>query len=190
MLRWLFEPASSTNGFDGSTAMVVSLCVPRSFETSTWTRSPRTPPRPGVAKKATANTAAATMDPFTAISQSEGSACVNPAADSRFRQQRDRLDVGRVREHVDRPHALERVAPARGQLFHVACERGRVAGDVDDARRLEAPEPPDGLVREPGPRGSTTITSGSPARSWSSATASAVSPAKKAAFEIPFRSAF
>ena len=30
-------------------------------------------------------------------------------------QQRDRLDVRRVREHVHRPHALERVAPLRAR---------------------------------------------------------------------------
>ena len=46
------------------------------------------------------------------------------------------------------------------------------------------------LFESPARGGSTTITSGLPARSRSSASASAVSPAKKAAFEISFRSAF
>ena len=49
----------------------------------------------------------------------------------------DRLDVRRVREHVHRADALEPVAPLGGELLHVAGERRRVAGDVDDLRRLE-----------------------------------------------------
>ena len=57
-----------------------------------------------------------------------------------------------MRKHVDRPHPLQLVAPARCQLLDVAGKRGRIAGDVDDSWRLEAPEPPHRLVREPGSR--------------------------------------
>ena len=45
---------------------------------------------------------------------------------------RDALDVRRVREEVERPQARERVATLR-EDGRVACQRRRVAGDVDDA---------------------------------------------------------
>ena len=41
----------------------------------------------------------------------------------------------RVREHVDRPGPLERVAILRNEPFRVPGEGGRVARDVDDAGR-------------------------------------------------------
>src|SRR5580765_3904867 len=65
---------------------------------------------------------------------------------------RDRLDVRRVQEHVHRPRPLERVAPLLRQLLHVRGQGRRVARDVDDPRRLEAREAPQGLAGEPGPR--------------------------------------
>src|SRR5580765_2727110 len=46
-------------------------------------------------------------------------------------QQRDALDVGRLREHVDGPDPTQRVARL-GQLGGIGRERRRVAGDVDD----------------------------------------------------------
>src|SRR3954471_4025714 len=60
---------------------------------------------------------------------------------SALSEQRDRLDVRRVREHVHRPRALERVAPLGRQFLHVRGQRRRVAGDVDDLRGLEPREP-------------------------------------------------
>src|SRR5262249_22647947 len=47
-------------------------------------------------------------------------------------EQGDRLDVWRVREHVDRTHPLEGVAPRLLQRLDVAGERRRIAGDVDE----------------------------------------------------------
>ncbi len=57
---------------------------------------------------------------------------------SRPLEQRHRLDVRRVREHVDRGRADETVAVVLGETLRVAGERGRVARDVDDARRCRA----------------------------------------------------
>ena len=63
-----------------------------------------------------------------------------------------RLDVRRVREHVDRAAANELVAEVLAQRLQVGGERRRVARDVDDARRPEAPEPPERLPGEAGTR--------------------------------------
>src|ERR1051326_314972 len=56
-------------------------------------------------------------------------------------EQRHRLDVRGVREHVHRPSAPELVAPLALQGLDVSGERGRVAGDVDEPRRADAAEP-------------------------------------------------
>src|SRR5262249_37918046 len=66
-------------------------------------------------------------------------------------EQRDALDVRRVREHVDRPRTHEPVAVVVAQPPQVARERGRVARDVHDARRAALAEPLERLPREPGP---------------------------------------
>ena len=50
-------------------------------------------------------------------------------------EQRDRLDVRGVREHVDHAGRRQRVAAVVDQHRRVARERGRVARDVDDAPR-------------------------------------------------------
>ena len=103
------------------------------------------------------------------------------------REERDRLDVRRVREHVHRPHALEPVAELADELLRVAGERGRVARDVDEPRRPRARAiRRSALPDSPARGGSTTTTSGEPARSASSSTSRPTSPAKKAAFVIPF----
>ena len=60
---------------------------------------------------------------------------------------RDALDVVRLREHVDRPHALERVA-GLGELRRVRRERRRVARDVDDALRRGLDDAAHDLLRE------------------------------------------
>ena len=57
---------------------------------------------------------------------------------------------GRLREHVDRPHAAQRVARL-DELRGVGRKRRRVAGDVDDARRRGLDDPPHDL-RPTGPR--------------------------------------
>ena len=66
-------------------------------------------------------------------------------------QQRDALDVRRLREHVDRAHALERVA-GLDELRRVRRERRRVAGDVDDPLRRRLDDPAHDLLREAGAR--------------------------------------
>ena len=68
-------------------------------------------------------------------------------------EERDRLDVRRVREHVHRPHALEPVAELADELLRVPGERRRVAGDIDEPRaRSSAPTRRSALPDEPGPR--------------------------------------
>ena len=67
-------------------------------------------------------------------------------------EQRDALDVRRVREHVHRCHAPQLVAVLLAERLHVAGERGRVAGDVDEPRRADAAEPPQRLPRQAGAR--------------------------------------
>src|SRR5436309_541572 len=64
----------------------------------------------------------------------------------------DTLDVGCVREHVHGPRPHEPVAVLLGEALCVACEGGRVAGDVDDPRRGDLAESLQRLAREPGTR--------------------------------------
>jgi len=52
------------------------------------------------------------------------------AAELRALEQRDALDVRRLREHVDRADADEAVA-GLDHLRRVRRQRGRIAGDVD-----------------------------------------------------------
>ena len=66
-------------------------------------------------------------------------------------EQRHALDVRRLREHVDRAHAAQRVA-GLDELGGVRRERRRVAGDVDDPPRRGLDDPADDLLREPGAR--------------------------------------
>ena len=66
-------------------------------------------------------------------------------------QQRDALDVRRLREHVDRLHAAQPISRL-DHLGGVRRQRRRVAGDVDDPRRLALEQPADDLRREPGAR--------------------------------------
>ena len=96
----------------------------------------------------------------------------------------------RVREHVDRGRAHEAVAVHLGEALGVAGERGRVARDVDDARRASSPRRFSALPARPARGGSTTTTSGSPARSRRSRSTSPTLPAKNAALPIEFSSAF
>src|SRR5207249_10173063 len=55
-------------------------------------------------------------------------------------QSGDALDVGRVREHVERAHLYEHEAPG-GEVADVAGQRRGIAGHVDDAARLELGDP-------------------------------------------------
>src|SRR6266516_352252 len=126
--RWSFEPASRIWSFVGSIATVVSLWVPRAWETSTWTPSGGVAAETAPAESATANAIA-----------------TPPSSTS---QESNRLDMRRVRKHVDRPNPLEPVAPRRSELFDVRRKGGRVAGDVDDPLRLEAADPPQRFARE------------------------------------------
>ena len=86
-----------------------------------------------------------------------------PAHRSTSLEQRHALDVRRLREHVDRLHAAQRIA-GLDELRGVRGQRRRVAGDVDDPRRL-ALEQRGGRSSSRGPArgGSTTTTSGRPA---------------------------
>ena len=61
-------------------------------------------------------------------------------------QQRDALDVRRLREHVDRPHRLELVAAVVHELARVRRERRRVARDVDDPLGLRLDDPAHDLL--------------------------------------------
>ena len=81
---------------------------------------------------------------------------VEPGGDSeaaahRLLEHSDALDVRRLREHVDRLHAPQRIA-GLDELSRVRRQRRRVAGDVDDPRRLALEQPADDLLREPGAR--------------------------------------
>ena len=97
----------------------------------------------------------------------------------------------RVREHVERARAHEPVAVLLDEALRVAGERRRVAGDVDDARRGRARRAASAPCRRgPARGGSTTTTSGSPARSRRSRSTWPTFPAKKAALPIEFSSAF
>src|SRR5439155_12500109 len=60
------------------------------------------------------------------------------------------FDVICLRKHVDRLHAAKTIAGAE-EYAHVARQRGRVAGHVDDARRPERGERGHGVGR-PGAR--------------------------------------
>ena len=104
-------------------------------------------------------------------------------------EQRDALDVRRLREQVDRAHALELVA-GLDELRGVGRERRRVAGDVDDPLRRGLDDPAHDLLREAGARRVDDATSGRPARSTSSRIARRMSPAKKDALVISLSRAF
>ena len=68
-------------------------------------------------------------------------------------EQRDGLDVRRVREHVDRPRARRAGSRARRARYLTSDgERRRVARDVDDPRRLDPAEPAERLAGEAGAR--------------------------------------
>ncbi len=67
-------------------------------------------------------------------------------------EQVDRLDVRRVREHVDGAAANELVAEVLAKRLQVGGERRRIARHVDDPRRLETAEPPERLAGETGTR--------------------------------------
>ena len=61
-------------------------------------------------------------------------------------EQRDRLHVGRVREHVHGRDALQLELPVACELLHVAGERRGVARDVDEPFRLEPSDSADGFA--------------------------------------------
>ena len=105
-------------------------------------------------------------------------------------EQRDRLDVRRVREHVDRTAAQELVAEVVAQHLHIGCEGCRVARDVDDSRRPDPTSLRSAFPARPARGGSTTTTSGGPASSTSSSIAWPTLPAKNARSRFPFSSAF
>ena len=67
-------------------------------------------------------------------------------------QDRDALDVRRVREHVHRRHLAEPIA-GLGELSCVRRQRCRVAGDVDDSRRAALDHAAHDLLRQPRARG-------------------------------------
>src|SRR6266516_4201125 len=126
--RWSFEPASRIWSFVGSIATVVSLWVPRAWETSTWTPSGGVEAETALAESTTAK---AIATPLLSTSQES-----------------NRFDMRGVRKHVDRPDPLEPVAPLRSELLGVRRKGGRVAGDVDDPLRLEATDPPQRFARK------------------------------------------
>ena len=64
-------------------------------------------------------------------------------------EQRDALDVRRLREHVDRADAAERVA-GLDELRRVRRQRRRVARDVDDPLRRRLDDPAHDLLGEAG----------------------------------------
>ena len=66
-------------------------------------------------------------------------------------EHRHALDVRGLREHVDRLHAPQRIS-GLDDLGGVRRQRRRVAGDVDDPRRLALEQPADDLLREAGAR--------------------------------------
>src|SRR5918997_2119474 len=78
-----------------------------------------------------------------AASRSARSAASSASSSGVTFEQRDRLDVRRVRKHADGPRAPQLVAPVLGELLDVPRQRRRVAGDVDDARRADAPQAAD-----------------------------------------------
>src|SRR3954453_18469451 len=69
-------------------------------------------------------------------------------------EQRNALDVRRVREHVDRADPLQLVAVFVAECLHVRGERRRVARHVDDAWRADRPQP---LQRLPGEAGARRV---------------------------------
>ena len=91
-------------------------------------------------------------------------------------EQRDALDVRRLREHVHGADAHEPVA-GLDHLRRVRRQRGRVAGDVDDPRGRASTIRRTTFCDSPARGGSTTATSGRPACSTSSRIASRMSPA-------------
>ena len=105
-------------------------------------------------------------------------------------EERDRLDVRRVREHVDGPGALEPVAPLGAELLDVPGQRRRVARDVDDPLR------PRGARSGAAPSRRAPRAEGRRRRRRASRAFAEVRDhladlaAKNAAFVIPFRSAF
>ena len=84
-----------------------------------------------------------------ATSGSSPAATPKPALAHRLLQQRHALDVRGLGEHVDRLHAAQPIAGLL-ELGGVGGQRGRVAGDVDDPRRLALDHAADDLLREPG----------------------------------------
>src|SRR5882757_2966417 len=66
-------------------------------------------------------------------------------------QQRHALDVRRLREHVDRYDAPQRVA-GLDELRSVWCERRRVAGDVHNTAWRGLDHAADDLLGQTGPR--------------------------------------
>src|SRR5205814_8784057 len=67
-------------------------------------------------------------------------------------EQRNRLDMRRVREHVDRPHATELVPVVVAQPLRVTGERRRIARDVHDSGCADLAEPPERFARQAGTR--------------------------------------
>jgi hypothetical protein len=95
-----------------------------------------------------------------------------------------------VREHVDGLGAREPVAGLLVQQLEVAGERGRVAGDVDDARRPGLGQAAQGLAGQAGAGRIDDDDIGAPERSFSSRMTWPTLPAKKAMLPTEFRSAF
>src|SRR5215207_189378 len=95
----------------------------------------RSPSRTASWSSTIATVAAAVVSPVTPL----------PSASHDSGQPRDRLDVVRVREQIDRTQRVEPVPPL-GEVAHVAGERHGVAGDVDELTWRELGEAVDDLA--------------------------------------------
>ena len=105
-------------------------------------------------------------------------------------EERDALDVRRVRKHVHRPH-LNQLEAGVDDLAGVGGQRRRVAGDVDDPPRLRLEQAADDLLREAGTRRVDDDDVGAAAPPPASGrSAVRASPAKKRALSISFSRAF
>ena len=136
-----------------------SSAITRDPELELRRRLARTPPasraraRPGGRSTTSSRSRARRSAPpaAPATSGSSPAATPNAALAHSSLEHRHALDVRRLREHVDRLHAAQRIS-GLDDLGGVRRQRRRVAGDVDDPRRLALEQPADDLRREAGAR--------------------------------------